>query len=156
MEPVAPENERMKPDQNFMLLLREALEASWDRQTAYEVLGNAGNPALGQCYPTSRVVQHYYPATEIIKGKVWTDEREEVHFWNALPAGDCWYHTDLSWQQFPAGSVIRDFVVLDRQQLDDSEVTIQRCALLLKRVASYLRKLRAADSRPDQSPRATR
>ncbi|WP_084293246.1 hypothetical protein [Bradyrhizobium sp. WSM3983] len=124
----------------------------WDRQTAYGAVEYAGNPTLGQCYPTSRVVQHYYPATEIIKGNVWTGQREEVHFWNALPTGDCWYHIDFSWQQFPVGSVVRDFVVLDRQQLVDSEVTIQRCSLLLKRVESYLRNLSATDPWPDQSP----
>jgi hypothetical protein len=56
--------------QNFMLLLREALTASWDKRTAYLEVERMGNPALGQCYPTSRTVQHYYPETEIIKGKV--------------------------------------------------------------------------------------
>ena len=90
-------HEMLRPDQNFMLRLREALEASWDRQTAYRAVEQAGNPALGQCYQTSRVVQHYYPATEIIKGKVWTGESEEIHFWNGLPVGDEWYHIDLSW-----------------------------------------------------------
>jgi hypothetical protein len=133
--------EMLKLDQNFMLRLREALEASWDRQTAYGAVEQAGNPALGQCYPTSRVVQRYYPATEIIKGKVWTGESEEVHFWNALSVGDDWYHIDLSWQQFPAGSVVQEFVVLDRQDSGDSEATIQRCALLLMRVEGYFRKL---------------
>jgi len=98
------------------------------------------NPALGQCHPTSHVVQHFYPATEIIKGKVWTGAEEETHFWNGLPVGDEWYHIDLSWQQFPAGSVVREFVVLDRQQLADTEASIQRCALLLKRVEGHLRK----------------
>ena len=34
-----------------------ALEASWDHLTAYRGVVCAGNPALGQCYPTSRVVQ---------------------------------------------------------------------------------------------------
>lgn len=57
------------------------------------------------------------------------------------PGGDEWYHFDLSWQQFPVGSVIREFVVLDRQDLGDSEAAIQRCALLLKRAEGYLRKL---------------
>ena len=128
-------------DQNFMLRLREALEASWDGQTAYGALEQAGNPALGQCYPTCRVVQHYYPATEIIKGKVWTGESEEIHFWNGLRVGDEWYHIDLSWRQFPVGSVVREFVALDRHDLGDSEATIQRCALLLKRVEDYLDKL---------------
>ncbi|HTP91017.1 MAG TPA: hypothetical protein VMJ52_04740 [Xanthobacteraceae bacterium] len=128
-------------DQNFMLRLREALEASWDGQTAYGALEQAGNPALGQCYPTCRVVQHYFPATEIIKGKVWTGESEEIHFWNGLRVGDEWYHIDLSWRQFPVGSVVREFVALDRHDLGDSEATIQRCALLLKRVEDYLDKL---------------
>jgi hypothetical protein len=78
-----------------MLRLREALEASWDKQTAYGAIEQAGNPALSQCYPTARVVQHYYPATEIIKGKVWTGKSEEIHFWNGLSIGDTWYHIDL-------------------------------------------------------------
>ena len=128
----------MRPDQSLMLYLREALEASWDRLTAYEAVEKVGNPALGQCYPTARVVQHYYPETEIIKGKVWTGEREEIHFWNGLPVGDKWYHIDLSWAQFPAGSVVREFVVLDRQDLGDSDATLQRCALLLSRVEAHL------------------
>jgi hypothetical protein len=46
----------------------------------------------------------------------------------------------LSWQQFPAGSVVKEFVVLDRQDLDDSEDTIRRCDLLLKRVEAYFRQ----------------
>jgi hypothetical protein len=128
----------MMPDQNFMLRLRSALEASWDRQTAYRAVEQVGNPALGQCYPTSRVVQHFYPETEIIKGKVWTGSSEEIHFWNGLAVGAIWYHIDLSWQQFPAGSVVRDFVVLDRHDLGDSESTIQRCTLLLQRVERRL------------------
>jgi len=94
---------------DFMLRLREALAASWDKRTAYLEVELVGNPALGQCYPTSRVVQRYYPETEIIKGKVWTGETADVHFWNGLRVGDDWYHIDLSWQQFPAGSVIQEF-----------------------------------------------
>lgn len=125
-------------DQSFMLRLREALEASWDRLTAYGAIEQAGNPALGQCYPTARVVQHYYPATEIIKGKVWTGSSEEIHFWNGLPVADAWYHVDFSWGQFPAGSAVREFVVLDRRHLGDSDATLERCALLLNRVEAYL------------------
>lgn len=123
---------------DFMLCLREALAASWDKRTAYLEVEQAGNPALGQCYPTSRVVQHYYPETEIIKGKVWTGEKADVHFWNGLHVGDNWYHIDLSWQQFPAGSIVQEFVIIERQELHDSEATVQRCALLLKRVDNYL------------------
>ncbi len=134
-------HEMMRPNQTFMLRLREALRASWDRETAYEAVEQAGNTALGQCYPTSRVVQHYYPATETVKGDIWTGEREEVHFWNVLAAGDDWYHIDLIWQQFPTGSIVRKCVMLDRHNLGDGDATIQRCALLLKRVEDYLRNL---------------
>ncbi len=128
----------MTRNPDFMLRLREALAASWDKRTAYLEVEHAGNPALGQCYPTSRVVQHYYPETEIIKGDVWTGETTEVHFWNGLRIGNDLYHIDLSWQQFPAGSIIQGFVIVDRQELNDSETTIRRCALLLNRVVEYL------------------
>ena len=124
-----------------MLRIREALEASWDRQTAYGEVHQAGNPALGQCYPTSRVVQHFCPATEIVKGKVWTGRSEELHFWNCLPIDGMLYHIDLSWQQFAAGSVVREFVLLDRLHLDDSQATLRRCSLLLERVENFLRHL---------------
>lgn len=125
--------------QDFMLRLRDALAASWDRQTAYLGVEEVGNPALGQCYPTSRTVQHYYPETEIIKGKVWTGKSLEVHFWNGLRVGKDWYHIDLSWQQFPAGSIVQEYAVIGRQKLNDSEATRLRCALLLKRVDDCLK-----------------
>jgi hypothetical protein len=128
----------MGPDQSFMLRLREALEASWDSLTAYGAVKKAGNPALGQCYPTARVVQHYFPATEIIKGLVWTGEREEIHFWNGLLVSGNWYHIDFSWNQFLFRSVVREFAVLDRHELGDSEATLERCALLLNRVEVFL------------------
>ena len=128
----------MTRNPDFMLCLREALTASWDKRTAYLEVEQTGNPALGQCYPTSRVVQHYYPETEIMKGTVWTGETAEVHFWNGLRVGNDLYHIDLTWQQFPAGSIIQGFVIVERQELNDSEATMQRCALLLNRVAEYL------------------
>ena len=128
----------MRENRGLMLRLREALEASWDKQTAYRSVEQAGNPAFGQCYPTCRVVQHYYPDTEVVKGTVWTGKSEETHFWNALLVGDQWYHIDLSWQQFPASSVVRDYAILDRNNLGDSEATLRRCALLLTRVERHL------------------
>lgn len=130
------------PDPHLMLRLRDALEASWDRRTANLGAEKAGNPALGQCYPTSRVVQHYFPGTEILKGTVRTDQGEELHFWNGLRVGGDWYHIDLTWQQFPAGSMVREFVALDRENLGDRPATIQRCDLLLGRVTEYLRSHR--------------
>ncbi|EEF24516.1 conserved hypothetical protein [Ricinus communis] len=124
--------------QEFMLRLRDALTASWDKQTAYLAVEEIGNLALGQCYPTSRVVQHYYPEMEIIKGLVWNGKSHEVHFWNGLCIGDEWYHFDLTWQQFPPTSVVQEFAVIKREDLSDSEGTLKRCELLLKRVDDRL------------------
>lgn len=121
-----------------LLLIREALEASWDEKTSYLAVKKIGNPALGQCYPTTRVVQHFFPETEIIRGKVWNGKDLETHFWNGLLVGGILYHIDLTWQQFPTGSSVRDFKILDRKSLNDSQETIGRCETLLRRVNSYL------------------
>lgn len=121
-----------------LLKLREAIEASWDEKTSYLAAKQDGNPALGQCYPTSRVVQHYFPETEIAKGKVWNGTEEETHFWNVLDVNGQTYHIDLSWKQFPNGSSVRSYVILDRNNLGDGDDTIRRCTLLLERVKSYL------------------
>ncbi len=87
-----------------------------------------GNPALGQCYPTSWVVQQFFPKTEILMGKVW----------NGLLVNGVLYHIDLSWQQFPMGSSVREFQILDRRSLNVSQGTIERCEILLQRVIQYL------------------
>lgn len=131
------------PHDYNLLQIREALEASWDEQTSYLAVSQPGNPALGQCYPTSRVVQYFFPATEIIKGIVWNGTDEEVHFWNGLKVGETIYHIDLSWQQFPPGSSVRSFKILDRHNLGDGENTIRRCNLLRDRVMSYLSNKKA-------------
>lgn len=115
-----------------------ALEASWDHRTSYQGATRPGNPAYGQCYPTSRVVQWFYPEYEIAKGEVWTGDSVEQHFWNVRGSGEHAEWIDLSWKQFPAGSVVRHFSLLDRTALGDSERARQRCALLLERVLSYL------------------
>ena len=91
----------LKNETRDFLKLREALEASWDEQTSYLSVSKEGNPASGQCYPTSRVVQFFFPETEILKGKVWNGKEIETHFWNGLTVEETLYHIDLSWQQFP-------------------------------------------------------
>lgn len=126
-----------------LLQIREALEASWDKQTSYQSVAEPGNPALGQCYPTSRVVQFFFPETEIVKGRVRNGDREDIHFWNTLRVGDQIYHVDLSWQQFPTGSSVIDFVFLDRNNLGDGQDTIRRCNLLRERVSVYLKQKEA-------------
>lgn len=98
-----------------------------------------GNPAFGQCYPTSRVVQFFYPDTEIACGDVWTGSSTECHFWNIRGSGPQAEWIDLSWRQFPPGSVVQRFELLDRRRLGDSPPTVERCALLLRRVLAHLR-----------------
>jgi hypothetical protein len=119
--------------------LREALEASWGVDTAYLRAEEKGNPALGNCYPTSRVVQHFFPQTEIVEGQVWTGKGTEKHFWNVLIVDSIEYHLDFTWQQFPHGSVIKEYKVRDRKTLGDSEATIKRVELLMDRINKYLK-----------------
>jgi len=123
-----------------MTQLREALESSWDSRTANLNMFEQGNPALGQCYPTSRVVQILFPETEIVEGQVRTDKGIEKHFWNVLVNGGTTYHIDFTWQQFPSGSSVISYKVRDRDMLGDSQGTVERVELLLQRVEDYLRK----------------
>lgn len=118
--------------------LAVALEASWDHRTAYLGVTRPGNPAFGQCYPTTRVVQFFYPEVEIACGDVWTGSGTECHFWNVRGSGPGAEWIDLSWQQFPPGSAVQRFSLLDRRTLGDSPPTVERCALLLRRVLAYL------------------
>jgi hypothetical protein len=125
----------MRPD---LARLAAALEASWDHRTAYRGLTRPGSPAFGQCYPTSRVVQAFYPNFEIACGDVWTAAGTECHFWNIRGSGDDAEWIDLSWQQFPPGSAVKRFELLDRRHLGDSPSTVERCELLLRRVLARL------------------
>jgi len=118
--------------------LATAIEASWDRRTAYRGIVQPGNPALGQCYPTARVVQFFYPEFEIARGDVWTGSGTECHFWNHRGSGNEAERVDLSWKQFPPGSVVQRFELLDRRLLGDSPRTLERCSLLLRRVLAHL------------------
>lgn len=123
-----------------LIALREALEASWSPRTSYGGVCEEGNPALGQCYPTARVVQHFLPRSEIVKGTVWTGVRHEIHFWNELAVGDDAIAIDLTWQQFPPGSVVTAREILDRNALGDSPATVVRCELLLADVLAHPRR----------------
>ncbi len=129
-----------KPPQVDLGRLAAAVEASWDRRTAYGGIARPGNPAFGQCYPTSRVVQFFYPDFEIACGDVWTGSDTECHFWNVRGSGNEADWIDLSWKQFPAGSAVQRYRLLDRRQLGDSPATIERCTLLLRRVLAHLGK----------------
>ena len=134
-----PDSDPAAPRPVDLVTLREALEASWCPQTSFGGVWQDDNPALGQCYPTSRVVQHFLPSCGIVKGEVWTGVRHEVHFWCELDMEDGTVAVDLTWQQFPPGSVVTDRRVLDRNDLGDSPPTVARCDLLLDRVRARLR-----------------
>ncbi len=121
-----------------MTRLREAIEASWDEKTSYEGALKIGNPALGQCYPTSRIIQLFFPDTEIVEGEVWTGKALEKHFWNLLKVNGAEFHLDLTWQQFPMGSVVKIWKIRDRSTLGDGPNTVARVDLLCKRVNEYL------------------
>lgn len=121
-----------------LIQLHAALEASWDRRTAYRQVHQHGNAALGQCYPTSRVVQWFFPGLEIASGEVDTGSAIEAHFWNIDPAPGAAEHIDLTWKQFPEGTKVVRFRILDRYALNDSPPTLARCQLLLDRVVFRL------------------
>ncbi len=118
--------------------LRVAVEAGWDERTAYQGALRPGNPAFGQCYPTARIVQHFFPDLEIACGEVDTGAGLETHFWNVRVGDDGIEHVDLSWRQFPPDSIIVGYRLLDRDALGDTAPTLARCALLLERVIRRL------------------
>lgn len=121
-----------------MLELRHALEASWRADTAYRFVSEPGNPALGQCYVTSRVVQHYFPEAELAEGEVTTPSGTEWHFWNVFTIGEQQIHVDLTWQQFPQGSSVKKWEIRPRHTYNDSQPTIERFERLLQRVQQNL------------------
>lgn len=121
-----------------LLQLRHAIEMAWRPDTANGQVSQAGNPALGQCYPTARVVQHFWPETEIVEGVVVTPKGTEKHFWNVLQMNGKDMHIDITWQQFPHGSFVSQWKVRDRTTLDDRPQTIHRVELLLERVQREL------------------
>jgi hypothetical protein len=83
--------------------LREALLASWGADTSFGGIWVSDNPALGQCYPTSRVVEQFFSGLAIVKGWVDTGNGLERHFLNVAEHHGRLCHTDLTWQQFPEG-----------------------------------------------------
>lgn len=121
-----------------MLQLRTALERAWQPDTAYHGVQEDGNPALGQCYVSARVVQHYFPEAEIVEGEVQTPAGIDKHFWNLFSIRSSDVHQDLTWRQFKPGSYVLNWRVRDRHTLNDSEPTIQRVARLLERVQHEL------------------
>jgi hypothetical protein len=120
--------------------LQQLLEASWRPDTAYEGVSEPGNAALGQCYPTARVVQWFFPRFEIALGQVDTGTSLETHFWNIDPTASPVEHVDFTRQQFAVGAKVIGWRLLHRDRLGDSPPTIARCERLLRRVLAGLRR----------------
>jgi hypothetical protein len=121
-----------------MTKLRKAIEASREPATASFGQDQPDNPALGQCYPTAWLVQHYFPEVEIVEGTVYTPVGDEKHFWNFLSIQGVEYHIDLTWQQFPHGAYVSKWRVWDREMLQDGPDTRERCELLKSKVEKLL------------------
>jgi hypothetical protein len=114
--------------------LRNTLEASWDEMTSYQGAVPPGNPAFGQCYPTSWLLQQLDPRIEIARGTVEVADRLHIHYWNVLPTVAGLWHLDLTWDQFAPGARVQQFELLHRERLNDSAATVARRDLLLRRV----------------------
>ena len=125
-----------------MLLLRHALEVSWSKETSYLGGFDPANSALGQCYVTARVVEHFFPETQVVKGDVWSATTIDTHFWNVLPVGKEMIPIDFTWQQFSPGSYIRSYRRVLSDISADREVTRQRYELLKSRVVDCLTSAR--------------
>ena len=122
---------------NF-IRLREAIEASWAQDTAFQRVYEDGNPAQGNCYVTSRVVQHFFPEMEVVQGKVQSAEKLVGHFWNVLIKDGIEYHIDLTWKQFPQESIVTEYKFRDRHAFSDDQEAINRIEILLERVKKHL------------------
>lgn len=121
-----------------MLQVRQAIEASWGADTAYKNISEPDNPSKGNCYASSRVLQYFFPELDIAKGIVWTGQASEKHYWNVLMNNGQYYHIDLTWQQFPHGSIVEEYVICNRRSFADNTATKQRVAILLERTQAYL------------------
>ncbi|MFO0862101.1 MAG: hypothetical protein U0516_00005 [Candidatus Saccharibacteria bacterium] len=118
--------------------LRSAIESSWRPDTAYQFIEEEGNPALGQCYVTSLVIQYFFPECEIIKGEVNTDHGIEKHYWNMVMVNGEKVHIDLTWRQFPLGSTIKSWQLKNRGEFNDDKQLVERFEKLLTRVKQNL------------------
>jgi hypothetical protein len=123
-----------------LLALARSLRASWDELTAYQGKFDPANPSAGQCYPTSRVVEWFYPDYEVVRGEVLTQAGIEQHFWNVRVGSVDAQKIDLSWDQFPPASTIVRFEFLFSNAFADSAGTQGRCLLLLTRALRHLRQ----------------
>jgi allophanate hydrolase subunit 1 len=60
----------------------------WGFSVVAQGAAQPGNPALGQCYPTARLIQRLDPRMEIVRGTVRAADSFHTHFWNALQVAE--------------------------------------------------------------------
>ncbi|MEI7792878.1 MAG: hypothetical protein WCI57_05340 [Candidatus Berkelbacteria bacterium] len=128
----------MKYSESNFSKLKKAIEASWDKETAYHEIKEDGNPSLGQCLPTSFVVHHFFPDISIIKGKILNGAETEEHYWNSIVEKNKLQHIDLTKEQFQLNPTIQEFEIFDYSSLDKNSSAVKRCELLLERVSNKL------------------
>ena len=120
--------------------LKQALENSWNKDTAYEPLKDkwaVENKSLGQCAVTVLVVNKYFGG-EIYKADI--EGEDYSHFWNVLPNGEV---IDLTKKQFgnKKNMELINVKMKTREELiEDSELK-KRYEILEKRVEERMQKI---------------
>jgi hypothetical protein len=119
----------------------EALEASWNRDTAFDKDDwNTENPARGHCVVSSLVVQDYFGG-ELLGYSVEGPGIRETHFVNQLEDGTVIDTTEtqyISTVHMTLKSVRLDgFASIREKRLSDND-TRRRYEFLKSRVESYL------------------
>jgi len=111
--------------------LRAALAAGWGADTSAD--GSAWpalNPPHGQCAVTALVIQ------DRLGGQLLRTTVGGVsHYYNQLPNG---VEVDMTWPQFPAGSVRAPSEERTREYVLSSPATTERYRILARRVANQL------------------
>jgi hypothetical protein len=111
-----------------MRMTLEDIQAAWSRDTSYwPDKWSPENRASGQCAVTALLVQ------DLVGGDIWRGWVDgQPHYWNRADGEPI----DLTWEQFPGGSVRRIDVPVNRLILLSDEGTRRRYELLSERAAS--------------------
>lgn len=121
--------------------LEKILEKCWCRETIIQQAGwKEDNPALGQCVPTSLVVNDYFGG-EIIWAMATLQEGKEIsHYFNKIDEKEI----DLTRKQFPEGTIIPAGIPrtkgfkTTRDYLLSSQNVVERYNLLKLKVEKFL------------------
>ena len=118
--------------------LQIALGNSWNKDTCYPPMENewsSENPAYGQCYCTTLLVNDYFKG-KILKTKF---KNETGHFWNLINNKE----VDLSRSQFDKDEFIPTTTIHSRKEIENNpkyKEYNRRYLVLKKRVEEFLKK----------------